>query len=43
MPKAVGGSRSCLRRIVRKRGPTQDGRGYHAEMVRMAGIHEEER
>ena len=26
MPKTVGGSRSCLRRIVRKHGPTQDGR-----------------
>ena len=26
MPKIVGGFRSCLRRIVRKHGPTQDGR-----------------
>ena len=24
--KTVGGSRSCLRKIVRKHGPTQDGR-----------------
>ena len=39
MSRSVGGSRSCLRRIVRKHGPT----GYHAEMVRMAEIHEEER
>ena len=26
LPKTVGGSRSCLRRIVRKHGPTEDGR-----------------
>ena len=26
MPEIVGGPRSCLRRIVRKHGPTQDGR-----------------
>ena len=41
MLRTDGGSLNCWRQIVNKHGLTQDGK-MCAEMVRMAGIHDEE-